>query len=74
MSVPALRPGSRASSVEALHRRIFDLAHERQTLRADGAGRDDLERNRLELVHAQLELSHALIARYLPPAPARDAA
>jgi hypothetical protein len=38
-----------------------DLVHERQSLREDGANRDELERNRLHIVRAQWELSHALI-------------
>ena len=74
MSVPALRPGSTLSTIEALHRRISALAHERQELREGGAPRDALERNRLDLVDAQWELSHALIARYLAPPAAQTAA
>jgi hypothetical protein len=52
-------------SVEAAQGRIGRLTIERQHLREIEAGDAILERNRLELVEAQLELSHALIARYL---------
>ena len=55
-------------TVEELQRRIDRLAAERQALRAGGAARDRLEQNRFELVQAQLSLSHALIARYIPTA------
>jgi hypothetical protein len=54
-------------TVEALSAEVRGLVYERQTLRAVGAPRDDLERNRRELVHAQQELVHALIRRHLPP-------
>ena len=52
--------------VEALQRRLDRLNLERQALRADAAGAEELERNRLEIVAAQWDLSHALIERYLP--------
>ena len=52
------------TSIEELHRAIAELAVERQDLRARGADRSTLERNRRELVARQLELCHALIARY----------
>jgi hypothetical protein len=55
-------------SVEDLQQRIDRLAAERQELRATGAGRDRLERNRTQLVEAQWSLSHALIERYRPAA------
>jgi len=42
------------------------LVDERQRLRSANAPADELERNRLEIVHCQWELSRALIARYLP--------
>jgi hypothetical protein len=74
MSVPALRPGPRAQLVEALHARIGALAVERQALRSHGAAPGELERNRLEVVRAQQELSLALIERHLPPQPQRSAA
>jgi hypothetical protein len=45
---------------------------ERQSLRADGADRETLERNRVEICGLQRRIAHALIARYLP-APAEAA-
>jgi hypothetical protein len=53
-------------TVESLSEEIRGLVYERQTMRAVGADRDELERNRAELVHVQQELVHALIRRYLP--------
>jgi hypothetical protein len=53
-------------TVESLAEEIRGLVYERQTMRAVGAGREALERNRLELVHRQQELVEALIRRYLP--------
>ena len=38
-----------------------ELVRERQSLREDGANGDELERNRLRIVDAQWQLSHALI-------------
>jgi hypothetical protein len=55
-------------SVEALQQRIDGLTLERQALRAQGASRERLEQNRIELVEAQWSLSHALIKRYYPAA------
>jgi hypothetical protein len=43
-----------------------EIVYERQTLRTVGAGAEELERNRVELVRAQQELVHALIRRHLP--------
>ena len=42
------------------------LVAERQALRDRGAGWDVLERNRLEIVRSQQELSRAAIASHLP--------
>jgi len=42
------------------------VVYERQTLRAVGAGREELERNRAELVRLQQALVDALIRRHLP--------
>ena len=51
-------------SVESLGLRIRALVVERQALRERGAGKRALERNRLELVRCQRELSRALIERH----------
>jgi hypothetical protein len=51
---------------EVLLERVAILVHERQALRARGAGRAALERNRAEITRAQWELSRALIARHHP--------
>jgi hypothetical protein len=53
-------------TVESLSEEIRGLVFERQTLRTVGAAREDLERNRVELVRVQQELVLALIQRYLP--------
>jgi hypothetical protein len=55
-----------AASVESLEAQIGGLVAERQSLRERAAGAAVLERNRLRLARAQWELSHALIARYMP--------
>jgi hypothetical protein len=52
-------------TVESLSEEIRGLVFERQTLRAVGAGRDELEHNRVELVRVQQELVLALIRRYV---------
>ena len=82
MSVSDLRPGApapfrrgpRTLSVEELRARIGALVAERQALRDRRADPVVLERNRLELVGCQWELSYALIARHVAPRAARDAA
>ena len=53
-------------TVETLSDEIRGVVYERQTLRAIGAGREELERNRGELVRLQQELVNALIRRHLP--------
>jgi hypothetical protein len=53
-------------TVESLAEAIRGLVYERQTLRAVGADRDQLECNRVELVQRQQDLVDALIRRYLP--------
>jgi hypothetical protein len=53
-------------TVESLSDEIRGLVYERQTMRTVGAGAEELERNRVELVRAQQELVHALIRRHLP--------
>ena len=50
--------------VETLGLRIRILVAQRQALRERGAGKRALERNRLELVRCQRELSRALIERH----------
>jgi hypothetical protein len=52
--------------VEQLTERLRRLVAERQALRDRGASWAELERNRLEIVHRQQELSHALIESHLP--------
>jgi hypothetical protein len=41
-----------------------ELVCERQALRQDGAKGEDLERNRLRIVQAQWQLSHAFVEAY----------
>ena len=53
-------------TVESLAEEIRGLVYERQTMRAIGADRGALERNRVELVQRQQDLVEALIRRYLP--------
>ena len=62
------------STVEILSEAIRVLAAERQWLRAQGAGPDELEQNRLELVNCHQRLARALIDRHLPGATERHAA
>jgi hypothetical protein len=52
-------------TVESLSDEIRGVVYERQTLRAVGAGREELERNRAELVRLQQNLVNALIRRHL---------
>ena len=67
------RRRSRMASAERVHEAVRQLAAERQALHARGAGRDELESNRLELVPRQRELALAVVARCLGR-PERDAA
>jgi len=53
------------ANVECIERAIRILLTEREALHEQGAGRDELESNRLELVGRQQQLSHALIDRYV---------
>jgi hypothetical protein len=53
-------------TVESLSDEIRGVVYERQTLRAVGASREELERNRAELVRLQQELVRALIRRHIP--------
>jgi len=63
-----MRSAIREPSVEALLLRLEALTRERQDLRVDLAEARMLEQNRLAIVEAQWDLSHALIRRYLPVA------
>jgi len=56
---------SRGATVEALLEEIGALVAERQELRAGGASRSSLERNRRRIARTQWQLSFALIARYV---------
>ena len=62
------RPISRSvdsePSPETLLDRVAELVNQRQAMRAAGAGRAELERNRAEIARAQWELSRALISRH----------
>ena len=67
MPIPTLmRSATRELSVEALLQQLEQLTRERQDLRQVRAQARDLEQNRLAIVEAQWDLSHALIRRYLP--------
>jgi hypothetical protein len=69
------RPRSaRQLDLETLNELHMKLVDERQQMRSDGAATEELERNRLAIVHCQWELSRALIERYLSPAVAPNAA
>jgi hypothetical protein len=54
--------------IAKLSESIRAVVRERQQLRTAGAGREELERNRLELVELQHRLSEALGARFRPAA------
>jgi hypothetical protein len=53
---------------ESLSERIRTVVRDRQVLRNAGAGAEELERNRLEIVELQRRLSEALVARFRPAA------
>ena len=53
-----------------IHEQVAALVVRRQELRAQGASRDELEHNRVELLRAQWDLSHAFIARNVSAARA----
>jgi hypothetical protein len=52
-------------NIEQLTETLRRLVAERQTLRDHGASRDELERNRLEIVKRQQELNRAVITSRL---------
>ncbi len=63
---PSSSPGSHREHllpVEALQERLRSLLHEREQLRNAGA-REDLERNRSQIVAVQWAISRALVSRY----------
>jgi hypothetical protein len=62
------RTARMGTGVEPLVERLERLTRERQHMREERPDDGALERNRLEIVEAQWELSHALIERYLPAA------
>jgi len=62
-SQPAPSPRGHPLPVEALQDHLGGLLREREHLHV-GGNELELERNRREIVRAQWELSHALIARY----------
>jgi hypothetical protein len=63
-SRPAPSPrGPNPLPVEALREHLGGLLRERELLRSSGAKRA-LERNRLEIVRVQWELTHALVERH----------
>jgi hypothetical protein len=63
-TVTAFEPTENGESLA--RERISRLVYERDQLRQGGSDRDHLERNRLEIVTAQHDLSYVLIARYKP--------
>jgi hypothetical protein len=56
----------RVAEVERLNEEIRVLVRERQDLRTSGADRDELERNRQQIVGCQWRLAHAFGAHYAP--------
>ncbi len=58
------------ASVEELQQAIRTLVSERQALRDVGAGRDELEQNRLRLIRLQSRLTKELLERHFAADPA----
>ena len=54
------------AEIERLNEEIRRLVRERQDLRTRGAARDELERNRREIVSRQWRLAQALGEHYSP--------
>lgn len=62
-------------TIDQLTERLRQLVMERQSLRDRGASAAELERNRLEIVSRQWEMSYALIELHRPqPTPLEQAA
>ena len=61
------------AAIRALEEAIRALIIERQAMRARGAGRDELDANRVDLARRQHQLSYALIGRHFA-LPGRRAA
>jgi hypothetical protein len=57
-------------TIESQAAEIERIVAERQTLRSRGAGADELERNRKQLVEGQALMSRLLLERYRPRANA----
>ena len=57
------------AEVERLNEEIRVLVRERQDLRTRGADRDELERNRQQIVGCQWRLAHAFGEVYSPRRP-----
>lgn len=53
-------------TIDTLTARLREVGRRREELRLGGAGREDLEANRREIVRLQRELSRALIAAHVP--------
>jgi hypothetical protein len=53
-------------NVDTLTAQLRDLVRERQALRERGAAADELERNRLQIVRVQWQLSYALVELHTP--------
>jgi hypothetical protein len=62
-SQPAPSPRGHPLPVEALQDHLGGLLRERERLH-EGGNELDLERNRRDIVRAQWELTHALLARH----------
>ena len=60
------------ASVDLLEREISRLVAERQALHDLGAGRDQLEQNRLQLIRLQALLTKQVIESHLGAGPAID--
>jgi hypothetical protein len=56
------------AEIERLNEEIRALVRERQELRVHGAGQEELERNRREIVGRQWRLTRALGEHYAPNA------